>query len=245
MCGDSIKDTTALMDGEKAHMCFTNPPYNINYGNIKHPKFKQRKIQNDNMNPADFKMFCKGYTGAIKANVSGCVYIAGPTGPDGRIMFTAADDALYCSTTIIWNKDQFTLGRGKYQNKYEPIWFGWVDNGSRFSKDRKLVNVWDIPRPKKSEPHPTMKPIALVSKAISEASLQNDIVLDIFGGSGTTLISCEQLNRVCYMMELDEKYVDVKRYAELKETTEDIKLIRRGKEYSYAEVFILKEGQEG
>jgi DNA modification methylase len=211
MCGDSTlkKDTEKLLDGNKAHMCFTDPPYNINYGNIKHPKFKQREIQNDNMSKQEFKKFCFEFTSRIKENVLGCVYMAGPPVPEGRIMFTVADELLHCSTTIIWNKDQFTLGRSKYQNKYEPIWFGWVENGSRFSQDRTLVNVWDIKRPKSSDLHPTMKPIELVSKAINDASLSGDIVLDLFGGSGSTLIACEQINRICYMMELDEKYCDV------------------------------------
>jgi len=211
MCGDStsIDAVEKLMDGEKAHMSFTDPPYNIDYGNIKHPKFKQRSIENDNMSASDFNQFCHDFITCIKMTVMGCVYIAGPPGPDGRIMFTNADNILNCSTTVIWNKDQFTLGRGKYQNKYEPIWFGWVENGTRFSKDRKLVNVWDIPRPKKSELHPTMKPVELVVKAVEDASMQTDIVLDLFGGSGTTCIACEKTGRKARLMELDPKYCDV------------------------------------
>ena len=239
MCGDSTTDDVdMLMDGKKAHACWTDPPYNMNYGNINHEKFKQREIQNDNMPAEDFKKFCYAFTLKIKENVLGCVYTAGPPGPYGRIMFSALDELLHCSTTIIWNKDQFTLGRGKYQNKYEPIWFGWVENGTRFTSDRKLTNVWDIPRPKKSELHPTMKPMDLIVKSINHSTMKTDLVLDIFGGSGSTLIACEQTNRTCYMMELDEKYIDVivNRYINFKQSDEDVYLIRNGEKIPYSEV---------
>jgi DNA modification methylase len=211
LCGDSTdSDAVAkLMDGQKADMVFTDPPYNINYGNIKHPKFKQREIENDNMSGEDFESFCIGFISNIVLFNKGCVYMAGPPGPDGRIMFMAADKAMHCSTVIIWNKDQFTLGRGKYQNKYEPIWFGWVDNGTSFYGDRTQTNVWDIPRPKKSEEHPTMKPIELCAKGIGHASRKDDTVLDLFLGSGTTMVAAHQLNRKCYGMELDPKYCQV------------------------------------
>jgi DNA modification methylase len=211
LCGDSTdSDAVArLMDGQKADMVFTDPPYNINYGNIKHPKFKQREIENDNMSGEDFETFCTGFISNIVLFNKGCVYMAGPPGPDGRIMFMAADKALHCSTVIIWNKDQFTLGRGKYQNKYEPIWFGWVDNGTTFYGDRTQTNVWDIPRPKKSEEHPTMKPVELAAKAVEHASRKDDMVLDLFLGSGTTMVAAHQLNRKCYGMELDPKYCQV------------------------------------
>lgn len=211
LCGDSTNadDVAKLMKGQKADMVFTDPPYNINYGNIKHPKFKQREIENDNMSKEDFRDFSKAFISNIVLFNKGCVYIAGPPGPDGRVMFTEADTALHCSTVVIWNKDQFTLGRGKYQNKYEPIWFGWVDNGTSFYGDRKQTNVWDIPRPKKSEEHPTMKPVELVAKAIEHASRKDDVVLDLFGGSGTTMVAAHQLNRKCYGMELDPKYCQV------------------------------------
>lgn len=210
MCGSSTDagDVAKLMDGTLADMCFTDPPYNCNYGNIKHPKFKSREIENDNMDTESFRAFCTDFTMNIKENVSGCVYMCAGQGKDGRVMFTVADELLHNSTTIIWNKDQFTLGRGKYQNKYEPIWFGWVESGKDFTDDRTLTNVWDMKRPKKSELHPTMKPVELVATAL-EHNPKSKTVLDLFGGSGTTLIACEQTGRNCYMMELDPKYVDV------------------------------------
>lgn len=210
MCGDSTnKDNVEkLMDGEKADMVFTDPPYNCNYGNIKHPKFKVREITNDNMDSEHFRMFCEAFCKQIKEYCRGCVYICAGQGEDGRTMFVVADRMLHNSTTIIWNKDQFTLGRGKYQNKYEPIWFGWVESGIDFTDNRTLTNVWDIKRPKKSELHPTMKPIELISTALSH-NPGSKSVLDLFGGSGSTLIACEQLNRKCYIMELTEHYCDV------------------------------------
>ncbi len=124
-------------------------------------------------------------------------------------MFMALDEALHCSTTIVWNKDRFTLGRGKYQNKYEPCWFGWNESGVAFIDDRKLTNVWDFARPTSSELHPTMKPVELIENAIGHASNSGGKILDIFLGSGSTLIACEKTNRKCYGMEIDEKYCDV------------------------------------
>lgn len=210
MCGSSTDedDVGKLMNGTVADMCFTDPPYNCNYGNIKHPKFKTRNIENDNMSTDDFRAFCTDFTMNIKEFVKGSVYMCAGQGKDGRVMFTVADQLLNNSTTIIWNKDQFTLGRGKYQNKYEPIWYGWVESGKDFTDDRTLTNVWDIKRPKKSELHPTMKPVELVATAL-EHNPKSNSVLDLFGGSGTTLIACEQMGKTCYMMELDPKYIDV------------------------------------
>lgn len=210
MCGDSTNkdDVVNLMNGCKADMVFTDPPYNINYGNIKHKKFKVRKIENDNMDKSSFIDFCNKFINNIKIFCKGCVYMCAGQGEDGRLMFVEADKLLHNSTTIIWNKDQFTLGRGKYQNKYEPIWFGWVESGIDFTDNRTITNVWDIKRPKKSDLHPTMKPIELIATALTH-NPGSESCLDLFGGSGSTLIACEQLNRKCYMMELTEHYCDV------------------------------------
>ena len=211
LCGDSTdSDQVAkLMNGEKADMVFTDPPYNINYGNIKHPKFKVRDIENDNMNKNDFKSFVQGFVSNIKLFCDGIVYCWSGQGEDGRIMFTVLDKNLHHSTTIIWNKDQFTLGRGKYQNKYEPCWFGWVDSGKAFTNDRTLTNVWDFKRPQRSDLHPTMKPIELCENALNHASKKGNKVLDLFLGSGSTMVAAHQLKRKCYGMELDPKYCQV------------------------------------
>jgi len=211
MCGDSTNhdDVEMLMNGKKADMVFTDPPYNVDYGNIKHPKFKMRSIKNDNQAPHEFKQFCEKFANTIKQFCNGIVYVFGAPNLDGRIMFSILDNLFHCSTTIIWNKDQFTLGRGKYQNKYEPFWFGWVNDGSLFTNDRKLTNVWDIERPKSSDLHPTMKPVKLVETALIHASKTGSIVFDLFGGAGSTIVAAEKLKRKCYMMEVEPKYCDV------------------------------------
>ena len=202
MCGDStsIDAVDKLMDGNKADMVFTDPPYNIDYGNIKHPKFKQRNIENDNMSRSDFRDFCLSFAGVIESFCDGIIYCWGPPGADGRVMFSVLDEMFHCSTTIVWNKDQFTLGRGKYQNKWEPCWFGWKDSGQAFTDDRKLTNVWDFARPKKSELHPTMKPVEVCEYGIRHSSPLRAAVLDLFGGSGSTLIACEKSQRKARLM---------------------------------------------
>lgn len=211
LCGDAAEaeDVARLMAGQVAEMVVTDPPYNIDYGNIKHPKFKSRSIANDDMSEEDHGAFCRRWTQQVKAHCRGCVYVFGPPGPDGRVMFRVLDEILHCSTTIIWNKDAFTLGRGKYQNKHEPVWFGWNESGSRFVDDRRLTNVWDVARPKCNDLHPTMKPIELISMALGHASRRGDVVLDLFGGSGTTLMACEQMGRGARLLELAPAYVDV------------------------------------
>jgi DNA modification methylase len=210
LCGDSTdSDSVALlMNGSKADMVFTDPPYNINYGNIKHPKFKQRDIENDNMSGDEFKDFCNAFVSNIKIFCDGVVYCWAGPGKDGRIMFTSLDEALHNSTMIVWNKDQFTLGRGKYQNKNEVCWFGWNKSGETFTDDRTLTNVWDFERPKKSELHPTMKPIKLVENGLNH-NPKAESVLDLFLGSGSTMVASHQLKRKCFGMELDPKYCDV------------------------------------
>ncbi len=213
LCGDSTNedDVAKLMDGKNADMVFTDPPYNVNYGNIKHEKVKQREIENDNMTKEEFKIFCNGFVSQLDKWCNGVMYIWAGTGADSRIMFTALDEQLHCSTTIAWNKDRFTLGRGKYQSKWESCWFGWGKKGSgkNFTDDRKITNVWDFKRPTSSELHPTMKPVELVEYGIFHASKTKSTVIDLFGGSGSTLIACENLTRKCRMMELSPKYAQV------------------------------------
>lgn len=219
MCGDSTDKATVelLMNGNKADMVFTDPPYNVDYDEKEKRLLKYRPnkrveedintgIENDsNENYGDF---CEKIVAVVKKFVTGCVYVCGAQGKDGRILFSAFDKSLHNSTTIIWNKNRFVLGDGKYQNKYEPIWFGWVENGKQFTDDRTLTNVWDIDKPQKSDLHPTMKPVELCGTALKHNPKSKN-VLDLFGGSGSTLIACEELNRTCYMCELSERYCDV------------------------------------
>ena len=126
-------------------------------------------------------------------------------------MLELRDKGMHWSSTIIWCKDAFMLSRKDYHTQYEPIWYGWEGSKPRVCevKDRKQSDVWMIPRPKKSDDHPTMKPIELVAKALLNSSKAGDTVLDLFGGSGTTMMACEQTKRKCMMMELDPHYCDV------------------------------------
>lgn len=217
MCGDStvIDDVEKLMGDDKADMVFTDPPWNVNYGDIKsdNPKgYKPRKILNDFMGTEQFKDFMlSAFECMNTVSKDGCItYVVMSAQEWGNMMLTLAQNNYHWSSTIIWNKDSLVLSRKDYHTKYEPIWYGWKE-GVRLHplKDRKQSDVWDIPRPKKSELHPTMKPVELVARAIENSSSKGDIVLDLFGGSGTTLIAAEQTGRCARLNELDPKYVDV------------------------------------
>jgi len=143
------------------------------------------------------------------------------------------------SSTIIWKKDRLVLSRKDYHTQFEPIWYGWLE-GSRLCplQDRKQSDVWEIERPKVSPEHPTMKPVVLVAKAIINSSRIGDLTLDLFGGSGTTMIAAEQTGRVCYMMELDPKYCDVivKRFVEQVGGHDQVLLLRSGAEVPFADI---------
>lgn len=215
MCGDSTKleDVKTLMGDNMADMVFTDPPWNVNYGSDSdHPSWKPRQIMNDFMGTEEFKEFMfsafKCMNEASKAGA--CTYVVMSAQEWGNMMLTLAQNDYHWSSTIIWNKDRLVLSRKDYHTKYEPIWYGWKA-GSRLCplKDRKQSDVWDFDRPTKSEEHPTMKPVGLVARAVQNSSKKDNVVLDLFGGSGTTLIACEQTDRSCCMMELDPKYVDV------------------------------------
>src|SRR5436190_21421337 len=120
------------------------------------------------------------------------------------------DAGAHWSDTIIWAKDRFTLGRSDYQRQYEPLWYGWREGVKHYWRgDRDQGDIWTIPRPSESELHPTMKPLALIERAIDNSSRAGDLVLDLFLGSGSTLIAAERTGRVCYGMELEPRYVDV------------------------------------
>jgi DNA modification methylase len=224
MCGDSIKqeDVEQLMNGNKADMVFTDPPYNVDYGATKNPQGwgkERRQIKNDKMSDADWKEFNQKLIDILKEICTGDMYIWGAPGPAGiiqRLIFI--ENGIHWSSTIIWFKDHFVFGRANYQRIYEPCFYGWV-NKSSFIADRKQVEVWEVNKPKNSKLHPTMKPIELCAYAIQNSSISNQIVLDLFGGSGSTLIACEQTDRKCYMMELDSHYCDViiKRWEEFTE----------------------------
>ena len=230
MCGDSTNEemVNKLLDGNKADMIFTDPPYNVNYEGS-----DGQSIQNDNMGNEEFYNFLlsvyKNMFNSIKDGGSIYVCHADSEGLNFRKAFIDAGFKL--AQCLIWVKNSFTMGRQDYQWQHEPILYGWKPGaGHYFVDDRSLSTVWFYDKPKHNDLHPTMKPLELVGQGINNGSLVGQLVLDLFGGSGSTLIASEQANRTNYSMELDEKYADVivKRYIRFKGTTDDCYLIRDG-----------------
>lgn len=211
MCGDSTNaaDVQKVMNGNLADLLLTDPPYNISYtGKTK----EALTIQNDSMGDAEFKEFLLSfYKNAYEAMKPGApfyIWHADTEGLNFRAMLCEA--GLQLRQTLIWNKNTIVLGRQDYQWKHEPCLYGWKDGAAhKWYSDRSQSTVMDFKKPSRSEQHPTMKPIELFSYQITNSSKRGDIVLDVFGGSGSTMIACEQLGRTCYMMELDPKYCDV------------------------------------
>ncbi len=227
VCADSTKAETftLLMDGQKADLVVTDPQYNVAYeGNA-------GTIQNDNMESAKFHAFLLAAYRRMYENLvdGGSIYVfhADRETVNFRTAFTEA--GFFCHQTCIWVKNSPVLGRCDYQYNHEPILVGWKPTaGHKWYADRKQRTTWSFDRPSKSKHHPTMKPVALVAYPIVNSSLTNAIVLDPFGGSGSTLIACEQTGRICRTVELDEKFCDVivKRYIEFKGSDTDVFLIR-------------------
>lgn len=237
VCGDSTKKETfdKLMEDKKANLVVTDPPYNVDY------EGSAGKIKNDNMNNDTFYQFLldafKNTEDALAKDGSIYVFHADTEGLNFRRAFEEA--GFYLSGTCIWKKQSLVLGRSPYQWKHEPILFGWKKNGRhRWYSDRKQSTIWEFDKPKRNADHPTMKPIALIAYPIMNSSLTNSIVLDPFGGSGSTLIASEQTDRICYTIELDEKFCDViaKRYIEQVGTDEDVYVIRNNKKIAYSEL---------
>jgi len=218
LCGDSTdSDSVAkLMNGEKADMVFTDPPWNVNYGAVKagNPMgYKPRTIMNDSMSTSDFKDFM-GSSFAMMAMHSkkGCpTYVVMSAQEWGNLMLALHDNNYHWSSTIIWNKSHLVMSRKDYHTKYEPIWYGWLDGAPRLCpvEDRKQSDVWDVDRPTKSELHPTTKPIALIDIALKNSSKIGNLIFELFTGSGSTMVASHQLKRKCYGMELDPKYCQV------------------------------------
>ena len=240
VCGDSTKTNTfdLLMCGKKANLVITDPPYNVNY------EGSAGKIKNDNMADDKFYNFLLdafiNTQNAMTDDASIYIFHADTEGLNFRRAFS--DAGLYLSGTCIWKKQSLVLGHSPYQWQHEPILFGWKKKGRhQWYTGRKESTVWDFDKPKKNRDHPTMKPISLLAYPIMNSSLTNSIVLDPFGGSGSTLIACEQSDRICYTIELDEKFCDVivKRYIEQVGSSDSVSVQRDGIEYQYAE--ILKE----
>ena len=242
ICGDSTKAETLelLMCGKKANLVVTDPPYNVNYEGF------AGKIKNDNMDNAAFYEFLlaafQNAEQAMAEDASIYVFHADTEGLNFRKAFV--DAGFYLSGTCIWKKQSLVLGRSPYQWQHEPVLFGWKKKGKhQWYTGRKESTIWEFDKPKKNGDHPTMKPIPLIAYPIMNSSMSNCIVLDLFGGSGSTLIACEQTNRVCRMVELDGKFCDVivKRYIEQVGSSEHVAVQRDGLTYRYDEVFMEQE----
>lgn len=232
------EDLATLMADDRAAMVFTDPPYNIAYegGMSTHAQNKREMIMNDKMSPEAFLAFLTDSIGNMMAYCDGAMYVCMSSSELVSLKRAFEDVGGHFQSFIIWAKNTFTLSRSDWQNQYEPILYGWRDGvvnhyfvghrnlgnvwkyeptdeellkWAREAISKELTDVWDEKKPTKSKEHPTMKPIALVGRALHASSQKDDVVLDAFGGSGSTLIACEQMGRACRTMELDPKYCDV------------------------------------
>lgn len=237
ICGDATKLETfkTLLEDTKVNLVVTDPPYNVNY------EGSAGKIKNDNMEDDKFYQFLfnsfVNMEQAMADDASIYVFHADTEGLNFRKAFQ--DAGFYLSGCCIWKKPSLVLGRSPYQWQHEPCLYGWKKKGKhKWYAGRKETSVWEFEKSKKNADHPTMKPIALLAYPIKNSSMTNSLVLDPFAGSGSTLIACEQTGRVCYAIELDEKYCDVivKRYIEQVGNDKSVKVLRGGKEYSFTEV---------
>ena len=221
LCGDStkIEDVQCLLGGDKADLLLTDPPYNVALGmggskdeaRKRHRRTDGLVIMNDKMPEDEFRQFLKTvFENANAVMNEGSSFYIWYADNEGYTFRGACQDAGWeVRQNLIWNKNAITLGRQDYQWRHEPCLYGWTKGSHKWYADRKQPTVIDMPRPTKSAEHPTMKPVQLFAYEIQNSTKAGDKVLDLFGGSGTTLIACEQLNRTAYLMELDPRYVDV------------------------------------
>ncbi|MED5804457.1 site-specific DNA-methyltransferase [Streptococcus anginosus] len=235
ICGDSTKPETyqLLLGDKKANLVVTDPPYNVNVEET------AGKIKNDDMSDADFFQFLfnmfVNVEQSMEDDASIYVFHADTEGLNFRKAFK--DAGFYLSGCCVWKKNALVLGRSPYQWQHEPVLYGWKQKGKhQWFSDRKQTTIWEYDRPKSSKEHPTMKPVQLMAYPIQNSSMRGTLILDPFLGSGSTLIAADQTGRVCYGIELDEKFVDVivKRYMEATEKS-DVQLIREGKTLAFEE----------
>ena len=245
MCGDatSMDDVATLMDGKKANLLLTDPPYGVSFKSS-----SGLTIQNDSMKNEEFYQFLYDAFAAavcfLGAGASAYVFHADTEGLNFRKAFI--DAGFHLAGCCIWVKDSLVLGRSDYQWQHEPVLYGFLQNGKHnWYSDRKQTTVWNFAKPKRNANHPTSKPLDLLSYPIGNSTQENGIVLDSFGGSGSTMMACEQTNRICYMMELDEKYASVilRRAVEDGISPDDIFVERDGVRYGYAD--LVKEVEHG
>lgn len=245
MCGDatSPEDVSALMDGKKANLIVTDPPYGVSFTSS-----SGLKIQNDSIKGEEFYEFLKKSFDNMAAHLEngGAAYVfhADTEGLCFRRAFV--DAGFHLAGVCIWVKNSLVLGRSDYQWQHEPVLYGFLKNGKhRWYSDRKQTTIWHFDKPKRNENHPTSKPLDLLAYPICNSSQENAIVLDTFGGSGSTLMSCEQTNRICHTMELDPKYASVilRRYVEYKQGSDDVYVTRGGEKIPYSD--LVKEVEHG
>ena len=244
MCGDSTKpdNISILMNGKKANLCITDPPYNCSYEGG-----TGMRIMNDNWSDSQkfYQFLLDAFKNAYGSMADGAAIYVFHSDAEKVNFFNAVVDAgFHYSTTCIWVKNALVIGRMDFQMRHEPIIYGFKDTAKhKFYGDRKQTTVWEFDKPVKSKLHPTTKPLALIGYPIGLSSQENGIILDLFGGSGSTLIAAEQMNRIGYLMELDPVYasVIVRRYAALKGGIDEIKVIRDGKTYDGKEIYVPSE----
>lgn len=243
MRGDSTikEDVDKLTDGKLADMIFTDPPYNVDYEGGVDDNGSKMKIQNDKQSDADFKEFLqKAFDNmALHCKNGGSIYCchADTEGLNFRTAFINAGFKL--AECLIWVKNSLVLGRQDYHWRHEPILYGWKEGaGHYFIDDRSQDTIWEYNKPKVNDLHPTMKPLELVGRAIKNSSKKGELVLDLFGGSGSTMIASEQIDRSAMLMELDEKYVDVivKRYLRFVQSYDNCYLLRNGETISLKDI---------
>ncbi len=213
LCGDStvLANVERVLDGALADMVFTDPPYNVDYGNTAKDKMRgnNRTIMNDNLGDG-FEQFLYDACVNMLAVCKGAIYICMSSSELHTLQKAFVTAGGKWSTFVIWAKNTFTLGRSDYQRQYEPILYGWKQGIDHFwCGARDQGDVWFVNKPRVNDLHPTMKPVELVERAVRNSSKSRDIVLDSFGGSGTTMIACEKTGRQARLIELDPKYCDV------------------------------------
>ena len=240
MCGDatSPEDVATLMDGKKANLIITDPPYNVAFESSDGLSIKNDKMENEKFYEFLLAAF-KNMAEHLEKGGSAYVFHADTEGLNFRKAFI--DAGFHLSGCCIWVKNSLVLGRSDYQWQHEPVLYGFLQNGKHYwSKNagRSQTTIWNFDKPKKNKNHPTSKPLDLLAYPIGNSSQENAIVIDTFGGSGSTLMTCEQTNRICHTMELDEKYASVilRRYVEDTDDAVNVYVIRNGEKLMYADL---------
>lgn len=245
VCGDATnaEDVDKLCEGKRVNLILTDPPYGVSFKSA-----SGLTIRNDSMKNEEFYSFLlaafKNMVSHLEPGGSVYVFHADTEGLNFRRAFI--DAGLHLAGCCIWVKNSLVLGRSDYQWQHEPVLYGFLKNGRhQWYSDRKQTTIWNFDKPKRNENHPTSKPLDLLGYPLKNSTQENAIVLDTFGGSGSTLMACELSNRICYTMELDEKYASVilRRYVEDTQDAENVYVIRDGVKHLYAELVKEVEGR--